>query len=131
MFNKMMEMNILFLVISRFREIEVQIAKNHSEITFNIFRKLRATRIFRNIFISLVIILQVAGISMVFVGNNTVADNYINRKRYAPKTTWTIYGSYLVCISICLMLVGYLCSFIIQYRSLARLIKFLTPNSYL
>ena len=75
MFNKIMEMNNLFLVVSRFREIEVQIAKNHSEITFNIFRKLRATRIFRNIFIALVTILQVAGISMVFVGNNTVADN--------------------------------------------------------
>ena len=130
MFNKMMEMNILFLVISRFREIEVQIAKNHSEITFNIFRKLRATRIFRNIFIFLVIILQVAGIAMVFVGNNAVADNYINLKLYAPKTIWITYGSYLVCISIFLMLMGYLVSFIIQYRSVARLIKFLTPNIY-
>ena len=75
MFTKLMGMNILFLINTRFREIEVQIAKNFREITFNIFRKLRATKIFRNTFITFVIILQVSGIVMVFVGNNTVADN--------------------------------------------------------
>ena len=78
MFTKLMGMNILFLINTRFREIEVQIAKNFREITFNIFRKLRATRIFRNTFITFVIILQVSAIVMVFIENNTVADNSLN-----------------------------------------------------
>ena len=72
----MVGINLIFNIILRFREIEVQIAKNHREISFNIFRKLRATRIFRNTFITFVIILQVPAIVMVFVENNTVADNY-------------------------------------------------------
>lgn len=65
MFLKMLGINVIFLVNTRFREIEVQIAKNYREITFNIFRKLRTTKTFRNIFIAVVIILQVIGIILV------------------------------------------------------------------
>ena len=82
MFTKLMGMNILFLINTRFREIEVQVAKNHREIAFNIFRKLRATRIFRNTFITFVIILQVPTIVMVFLENNALADNNSNTNYY-------------------------------------------------
>jgi len=69
-FSKMVEINILFLVSTRLREIEVQISKNQSEITFNIFRKLRATKIYRNVFMTVVTSLQVAGTAILFVANN-------------------------------------------------------------
>jgi len=78
-----------------------------------------------------VTVLQVVGIVLVIVENNVVADNYFNGIKYSQKTAGTIYGSYLVCISICMMLVSYLIGFIIQYRSLMRLIQFLTPNRYI
>jgi len=72
----MMGINIFFLVNTRFREIEVQVSKNEREITSNIFEKLRATRTFRNVFMIIVTILQVAGTIMLFVENNAVAKNY-------------------------------------------------------
>ena len=123
MFIKMMGINIFFIIITRFREIEVQVAKNQREITFNIFRKLRATKIFRNIFTSIVTILQVAGTILVLVLYNIVADNNNSHILLnAKKTKLVIYGSYSVCISICLMILGYMVAFIIQYRSLMRLI---------
>ena len=76
MLTNMMGINIFFLVNTRFREIEVQVSKNEREITSNIFQKLRATRTFRNVFMIIVTILQVAGTIMLFVENNAVAKNY-------------------------------------------------------
>ena len=76
MLTNMMGINIFFLVNTRFREIEVQVSKNEREITSNIFEKLRATRTFRNVFMIIVTILQVAGTIMLFVENNAVAKNY-------------------------------------------------------
>ena len=115
------------MINSRFREIEVQIAKNQAEITFNIFRKLTATRTFRNVFVAIVTVTQVAGIILVFVAWNGFTNKYTPQ----TKTDWSVYGSYTVSISIWLMLLGYLAGFIIQYRSMMRLIQFLTDNPYL
>ena len=130
MLANMMGINIFFLVNTRFREIEVQVSKNEREITSNIFEKLRATRTFRNVFMIIVTILQVAGTIMLFVEKNAVAKNFQNKNHFTTKTAWTTYGSYLVSISICLMLMGYLVGLIIQYRSLTRLVQFLSPNRY-
>ena len=78
MLTNMMGINIFFLVNTRFREIEVQVSKNEREITSNIFQKLRATRTFRNVFMIIVTILQVAGTIMLFVENNAAAKNFQN-----------------------------------------------------
>jgi len=61
MFIKMVGINIIFLINTRFREIEVQLSKDQREITYNIFRKLSATKKFRRFFITIVSILQLAG----------------------------------------------------------------------
>jgi len=61
----MVGINVIFLINTRFREIEVQIAKNQREITYNIFRKVRTTKIFRNFFIAISVTLQITGITLV------------------------------------------------------------------
>lgn len=56
---KVLGINILFLVNNRFREIEVQVSKTQSEITYNIFRKLKSTKYFRNIIFIIATIFQI------------------------------------------------------------------------
>jgi len=41
-----------------------------------------------------------------------------------------VYGSYAVSISICLMFLGYLVGFMIQYRSIKRLIQLTVNNTF-
>ena len=124
MFFKMVGINVIFLINTRFREIEVQIAENQAEITFNIFRKLKVTKIFRNVFLAIVIILQVAG--TIVVDSNT--KGFYGIRPAQQNTLLVIYGSYFVSISIILMFLGYMLGFVIQYRSMMRLIQFLIKN---
>jgi len=118
MFFKMVGINVIFLINTRFREIEVQIAENQAEITFNIFRKLKVTKIFRNVFLAIVIILQVAG--TIVVDSNT--KGFYGIRPAQQNTLLVNYGSYFVSISILLMFLGYMLGFVIQYRSMMRLI---------
>jgi len=75
MLMKMMCINNIFLIVSRFREIEVQMAENQSEITYNIFRKLTATRTFRNIFLAFAVVTQVVGtVLLIVVWNNYFSE---------------------------------------------------------
>lgn len=83
-------------------------AKNQTEITYNIFRKIKATRTFRNIFITLSVVSQVAGTILVFVAWEDYTGHILQYKTY-----WTVYGSCIVSISIFVMFFGYLAGFII------------------
>lgn len=112
MFIKMMAINMLFLIITRFREIEVQIAKDHTEITFNIFRKLSVTKGFRNIFITIVTVLQIGGIVLIFKANLDLANNnyYATAQNMSPLV---LYGSFAASTAIVFIFLGFLAGFII------------------
>ena len=49
-------------------------------------------------------------------------------KSAQKKTDWVVYGSYGVSFSIILMFMGYLIGFVVQYRSMKRLILILIEN---
>jgi len=99
--------------------------KDEREITFNIFRKLSAQRYFRNFFFPTVILFQ-AVLTGILIWNYS---NYFDLDWGKPLSKGVAIGSYIVSILIGFLMFAYLCAFVMQYRSMKRLISFLAPNS--